>query len=413
MNNRFLSLAAARDPEAVPYLLKTANPATAAWQERIDDFIEIQKRKSKEDAELAQAAFEQARTLMLALGLFSLAGSALFALQTSRSIANALASAVTLARQVAAGDLTGSVSVHPADRSETGALLRALNDMNGSLHALVSRTREGACALSHHAAEIAHGNMELSARTEKQAGALEETAASMEQLAATVKNNAETAGAASGVASDTAQQAAHGGEVVARVVEVMGTVESSSQRIVDIIDVINGIAFQTNILALNAAVEAARAGDQGRGFAVVASEVRTLAQRTATASHEIKDLIHGSVDQITACGTLARDAGTAMERVVGSVNQVATLVAEIATATAEQSTGIEQTYQAVAELDQINQQNTAMVEEMAATAASLKDEAATLEQIVSRFELEHTPATTRPARAGASAPPRLGGRRAA
>lgn len=284
--------------------------------------------------------------------------------------------------------------MHPNDITETGTLLRALNEMSQELNGIVNRVREGANTLTMSSAEIAQGNLDLSSRTEQQAGALQQTAASMEELAATVKNNADNVKSASALASDTAQVAAHGGVVVGQVVNVMHGIESSSARIVDIIDVIDGIAFQTNILALNAAVEAARAGEQGRGFAVVASEVRTLAQRSATAAHQIKDLIHASVDQIKTGGTLVRDAGTTMERIVGGIGKVSSLVSEIATATGEQAVGIEETHLAVSALDRINQENAALVEEIAAGAVSLKDEAQTLEQTVSRFQLANDPRET-------------------
>lgn len=390
MNNRFMDLASQSDPAAVAYLLDVANPANQKWQDTIGSFMSLQKEKSHVYADQVQRSYEDTRSFMLGLALLTLVGGGMFAVWIVRSIARPLNRAVDVARQVAAGDLSATVKVHAQDRTETGSLLRAMNDMNSRLNALLSQVREGAHTLTMNSTEIAQGNMDLSARTEQQATALEQTAASMEELTGTVKNNADNAKAASCLAANTAQVAVHGGEVVNEVVSVMSRIESSSARIVEIIDVIDGIAFQTNILALNAAVEAARAGEQGRGFAVVASEVRTLAQRSATAANEIKHLINASVDQIKAGGVLVRDAGVTMSDVVSGIDKVSGLVAEIASATEQQSIGIEETHRAISDLDQINQQNTALVEEVAASAVTLKEEAAVLEDMVSQFKLMPT-----------------------
>ncbi len=388
MNNRFIEMTAQGDSKAIYYLLDVAGPATNKWQETLRAFMTLQKKKSDVDAERAERAFERASNLMLGLSFLAVVISAFFAVQITRSIVVPLNNAIGLAHKVASGDLTAMSVVHPKDKTETGSLLRALNEMTAGLNRIVAQVREGAHTLSTHAAEIAQGNMDLSGRTEQQASTLEETAAAMEELTSTVQNNSGNARTANSLAANTAQIAVHGGEVVDRVVEVMAGLDASSSRIVDIIDVIEGIAFQTNILALNAAVEAARAGEQGRGFAVVASEVRTLAQRSGTAAHEIKDLIHRSVNQIKEGNELVSDAGTTMRDIVSGITKVSTLVAEIATASQEQAVGIEQTYQTTSELDHINQQNTALVEEIAASAGSLKDEAVTLERTVANFKLK-------------------------
>jgi len=380
LNNRFTEMAATGEPGAIAYLLGNAQPQTDRWHETIRDFITLEKRTNEAHARQNREDYEQARLLLGGLALFTFAAGAAFALWMTRSVTVPLDAAVGLAHTAAAGDLTPQVDVAPEDRSESASLLRALNEMNDGLNGIVAQVRDGAHALAQNAAEIAAGNLDLSGRTERQASTLEQTAAAMEELTTTVKNNADNARTASAMAHHTAEVAAHGGVVVGQVVEVMTGIEASSSRIVE-------IAFQTNILALNAAVEAARAGEQGRGFAVVASEVRTLAQRSATAAHEIKELIHDSVGQIKAGGVLVQDAGATMRDIVDEIGNVSTMVTEIAQATEQQSVGIEQTYRAVSELDQINQHNTALVEELAATTTSLKDEAASLERVVSRFTL--------------------------
>ncbi|QJE01272.1 HAMP domain-containing protein [Massilia forsythiae] len=402
MNDRFRAMAEHGDPQAIHYLLGTAGPAMMQWQGAIRTFMTLQKKKSRDDAVGAARAYEEARALMIGLGVVTTFGAALFAFWLTRSICRPLAQAVDMARTVAAGDLTASAMVEAGDRTETAALLRALNAMNEGLNAIVLQVRHGAQALADGATEIANGNIDLSGRTERQASALQQTAASMEQLTVTVKNNADNANAVSAMAGASARTAARGGQSVGQVVEVMTRIEGSSARIVEIIDVIDGIAFQTNILALNAAVEAARAGEQGRGFAVVASEVRTLAQRSATAAREIKALIDGSVAQIAEGGALARQAGATVQEIVGGIDKVSGIVVEIASASREQSDGIEQTHQAISEMDQITQHNAALVEEVAATAATLKDEALALEEVVSRFKLRGERA---PARRGAAPAP--------
>ncbi len=296
---------------------------------------------------------------------------------------------------VAAGDLTSRIDVTAQD--EPGMLLQALKDMNTSLVDIVSKVRSGSDTIATASAEIASGNMDLSSRTEHQASSLEETASSMEELTSTVKQNAENAKQANGLARSASEVAIEGGQVVSRVIDTMGSINESSRKIVDIIGVIDGIAFQTNILALNAAVEAARAGEQGRGFAVVAAEVRNLAQRSAGAAKEIKELIGDSVEKVEAGSKLVNQAGSTMDEVVTSVKRVSDIINEIASASQEQTTGIEQVNIAVTEMDNVTQQNAALVEEAAAAAGSLQEQAATLTQIVSLFKLDAAVMTSKPA----------------
>jgi len=292
---------------------------------------------------------------------------------------------VKVARTVAGGDLGSTIAVSRHD--ELGELQGALKAMNESLVRIVSDVRHGSDSIATGSDQIATGNADLSTRTEQQASSLQETAASMEQMNATVRNSADTARQATQLASAASGAAVRGGEVVGQVVATMQDIQHSSQKIGDIIGVIDGIAFQTNILALNAAVEAARAGEQGRGFAVVASEVRNLAQRSAEAAKEIKGLIGASVDKVDAGSRLVGDARAAMEDIVGQVRRVTDLIAEIGAATAEQSNGIGQVNTAITQLDQATQQNAALVEESAAAAESLRTQAARLAEAVGFFRL--------------------------
>jgi methyl-accepting chemotaxis protein len=275
-------------------------------------------------------------------------------------------------------------------------LLQALKDMNGELVRMISQVRGGIDTIATASSQIAAGNQDLSSRTEEQASSLEETASSMEELTSTVKQNADNARQANQLALTASGVAEKGGEVVSQVVTTMGSINDSSRKIVDIINVIDGIAFQTNILALNAAVEAARAGEQGRGFAVVAAEVRTLAQRSANAAKEIKSLINDSVDKVAAGSRLVNQAGVTMEEVVGSVKRVTDIMAEIMAASQEQSAGIEQVNQAITQMDQVTQQNAALVEESAAAADSMQQQASTLSQAVAVFRIESRPASMQP-----------------
>ncbi len=333
----------------------------------------------------SQAAFEQTRWAVVSLLVAAIAIGAVLALVITRSITGPIARAVTVAETVASGDLTSKVSIDSQD--ETGQLLGALKKMNGSLVEIVTQVRHSSDSIAHGSAEIATGNADLSQRTEEQASNLEETAASMEQLTATVNQNADTARQAAQLAGSASSAAMQGGRVVEQVVATMGEISASSRKVVDIIGVIDGIAFQTNILALNAAVEAARAGEQGRGFAVVASEVRGLAQRSAQAAKEIKMLIGSSVEKVDAGSRLVNEAGQSMNEIVSQVKRVNDLISEISAASIEQSSGIGQIGDAVNQLDQVTQQNAALVEQSAAAAESLKHQAASLAQTVAVFRL--------------------------
>jgi methyl-accepting chemotaxis protein len=304
----------------------------------------------------------------------------------AKAIATPIGQAVMSAQKIASGDMT--VSLQAVGRDETAQLIRALDEMRQSLAVVVANVRQNSESVANASAEIAQGNNDLSARTESQASALEETAASMEELSSQVQNNADNARQASQLASSASAVAVKGGDVVGRVVNTMKDINDSSRKIADIISVIDGIAFQTNILALNAAVEAARAGDQGRGFAVVASEVRSLAGRSADAAKEIKSLIGASVERVEQGTLLVDEAGQTMSEVVTSIRRVTDLVTEISSASNEQSAGVAQVGEAVAQMDQTTQQNAALVEQMAAAASSLKTQAGELVGAVSVFKLD-------------------------
>ena len=378
----------ANKDEATRVMNTETLPLLDALQEPINRLTELQKRIVIDSSEEVRRSIVSAQLLMAVLGALGLVLGVLFAWWITRSITRPLGEAVQVARTVAAGDLGSQIRV--ASRDETGQLLQALKDMNDSLTRIVHEVRNGADAMATATSQIAAGNIDLSARTEEQASALEETAASMEQLSATVKNNDTSSSHASQLAESAASVAAKGGDLVGKVVHTMEAIDGSSKRIADIIGLIDGIAFQTNILALNAAVEAARAGEQGRGFAVVAAEVRSLAGRSAEAAKEIKALINESVSNVTAGSTLVEQAGSTMDEIVVHVRRVADLMRETNVATHEQAAGIAQVNQAIGQMDQVTQQNAALVEEAAAAAQSLEHQAKHLVDVVSVFRLGAT-----------------------
>jgi methyl-accepting chemotaxis protein len=327
-----------------------------------------------------------ASSVMIVLGIAGGVLSLLTALVITRGIVGPINHAVKVARTVAGGDLRSHIEVRSAD--EIGQLSAALKDMNQSLIRIVREVRGGTHAIAGASAEIAAGNLDLSERTERQAGALEESASAMEQLTATVKRNADHAQQANMLARSASDVAGQGGAVVAQVVDTMASINASARKIVDIIAVIDGIAFQTNILALNAAVEAARAGEQGRGFAVVANEVRNLAQRSAAAAREIKSLIGDSVHQVDAGARLVDAAGHTMGEIVASVRRVTDIMGDIANGSQEQLAGIEHINAAVSQMDQGTQQNAALVEQASAAAATMQERAGHLSHAVDQFRLD-------------------------
>lgn len=361
-------------------------PAAKTYIQSVRDVVTFQKEIFARAKKQVDDTYESGRNLLIVLGIVALVLGVILAFFLSRSITKPLGYAVDVARIVAAGDLRSHIVVDSTD--ETGQLLQALKDMNDSLVHSVSQVRTGVDTIATAANQIASGNLDLSSRTEEQASSLEETASSMEELTSTVKQNADNARQANQLAVTASGVAVKGGAVVSQVVDTMDGINASAKKIVDIIGVIDGIAFQTNILALNAAVEAARAGEQGRGFAVVASEVRSLAQRSAAAAKEIKTLIDDSVNKADTGSRLVAEAGATMVEVVDSVRHVTDIMSEIMAASQEQSSGIEQVNQAISQMDQVTQQNAALVEEAAAAAESLNEQAARLAQAVSVFKLD-------------------------
>ena len=364
----------------------------------LNEIIKLNNGVADASVKAGGAAVIRSESLMVILALLASAVGIACAAYITRAITQPINSAVKVAQTVASGDLTSQIEVHTTE--ETGQLLQALKDMNSSLVNIVGQVRGGTETIATASSQIASGNLDLSSRTEEQASSLEETASSMEELTSTVRQNADNAQQANQLALSASGVAVKGGEVVGKVVETMDAINDSSRKIVDIISVIDGIAFQTNILALNAAVEAARAGEQGRGFAVVATEVRNLAQRSAAAAKEIKTLIGDSVVAVDAGSKLVAEAGSTMAEIVSSVQRVTDIMAEISLATQEQSSGIDQINQAIGQMDQVTQQNAALVEEAAAAAESLQEQSGQLAEVVSVFKLDGAQAV----RAAATAP---------
>jgi len=396
----FMKLAAeGKKDEATKLLLSDLRRDQLAYFDALDLLAKFQGELMKSAGEDAVTEYHNARDLMLGLAAVAILLAVGIAVWITRSITRPLNAAVGLAQKVAAGDLTSEIEVKTTD--ETGVLLRALKDMNDNLRNIVTEVRSGTETVAGVTKQIASGNADLSQRTEEQASSLEETASSMEELTSTVKQNTENARQANQLAATASDIATKGGEVVNEVVSTMSGISDSSKKIVDIIGVIDGIAFQTNILALNAAVEAARAGEQGRGFAVVASEVRTLAQRSAAAAKEIKELITDSVHKVDGGTKLVNEAGKTMEDIVSAVRRVTQIMTDITAAAEEQSSGIEQVNQAVMQMDQVTQQNAALVEEAAAAAESMQEQAQALSAAVAVFKLAEgaTLQTSRPVRA--------------
>ncbi|WP_238875872.1 methyl-accepting chemotaxis protein [Achromobacter xylosoxidans] len=366
-------------------LLEETLPLLDGLQDRVIEISRIQSAEMVDAGADSQRVIDNAGMLNLILSGLAVVLGGLFAWRVSKSITAPLAQAVSVAETVARGDLGQPILA--VTRDETGRLLRALHDMQDKLAGTVRTIRAGSETISSAAGQIAAGNTDLSSRTEEQAASLEETAASMEELASTVKQNADNARQANQLAASASEVAQRGGAVVSAVVSTMGDISASSRKISEIVSVIDGIAFQTNILALNAAVEAARAGEQGKGFAVVAGEVRSLAQRSAQAAREVKTLIEASVSKVAEGAGQAENAGTTMQEVVASVKRVTDIMGEIAAASQEQASGIEQVNRAVSQMDEVTQQNAALVEEAAAAAGSMQDQAHALVRAVGVFRL--------------------------
>ncbi|TFW13459.1 methyl-accepting chemotaxis protein [Duganella callida] len=357
-----------------------------AYTGALEQLLDHQTRQATALAERSDRQFQGSRALLIGLGVATLALGALLAWLLTRGIVRPLTQAVDLAEQVAAGELHVAIAHGRSD--EIGKLFDALSHMTSRLADTVGRVRDGAVAIDTASREIASGNMDLSRRTEHQAGALEETASAMEELTAAVRQNSGNARRANQLALSASAVAGRGGQVVSEVVRTMATINQYAQRIVDITSVIDGIAFQTNILALNAAVEAARAGEQGRGFAVVAGEVRSLAQRSAEAAKEIKKLINDSAARVASGSELAETAGATMDEIVSSVQKVTAIIGAISAASSEQESGIEQVNGAISDMDDVTQQNAALVEQAAAAAAAMQAQARELAQLVQSFKVD-------------------------
>jgi methyl-accepting chemotaxis protein len=394
--------------DATRVMVREVRPVQKKWMEALDKLVALEDKESAQSQKDAEAAYESARNFMSIMLVVALALGAAAAWIITRGLIKQLGGepgyTTRIAGSIAHGDLSIAIDTRTAEK---GSLLAEMNGMRNSLVDIVGQVRRGTETIGTASREIAAGNIDLSSRTELQASSLEKTASAMETLTTTVRQNAEHAREANQLAASASDVASKGGEVVSQVVGTMGEINSSASKIADIIGVIDGIAFQTNILALNAAVEAARAGEQGRGFAVVAAEVRNLAQRSAAAAKEIKTLIGDSVEKVERGSKLVGQAGVTMDEVVASVKRVTDIMGEIANASAEQSAGIEQVNLSIIEMDSMTQQNAALVEEAAAAAQSLQDQAGELARVVSIFKLvegeERAAAATEPALVQATA----------
>lgn len=388
LSNRDLVMQAKKEGrnDEVAKLFEQFTPLSEAYKKSQLDFLNFQKETVNALSVEVDAIAESSKRLVLSLiGLFILSGGML-AWSLTRGITQPISYALELTRRVADGDLTARIDVNTKD--ETGQLLSALKEMTSNLVNIISQVRTTTGTIATESMQIARGNLDLSSRTEQQASTLEQTASSMDALTLTVKRNAENAGQANNLAINASEVAVSGGAVMSEVVDTMSSINNSSKRIVDIISVIDGIAFQTNILALNAAVEAARAGEQGRGFAVVATEVRSLAQRSASAAKEIKDLISDSVEKVEAGTKLVDQAGSTMQAIVESIGSVTNIMGEITVASQEQISGIEQVNQAIRLMDDATQQNAALVEQAASAAQTLQDQANSLAAEVNIFKVK-------------------------
>ncbi len=372
--------------DAKELLVEKMHPAQQAYFSAMDALLQQQQQQLGQATGATERAANSVRGMLLATSLVVMVLGGLLAWWIIRSITGPLRQAVRVARSVAAGNLQEPIEAQ--GRNEVAQLLLALKEMQGALARVVTHVRQGAQSVLGGSTEIAQGNMDLSNRTEAQAGALEETSASMQELRDAVAHNADNAQQANTLACDASAVAERGGAVVGQVVDTMRGINASSQKIADIIGVIDGIAFQTNILALNAAVEAARAGEQGRGFAVVASEVRALAGRSAEAAREIKGLISASVERVAQGSDLVDKAGATMQEVVQSIRRVTALVGEISSASAEQRSGVAQIGEAIVQMDQVTQQNAALVEQIAAAATGLSTQAQELVRAVAVFQVD-------------------------
>ena len=385
MRDKVLALSKAGELDAARDLLMQNQPIIKELVDAFDAHHRYNEKLGNTGAAEGAATAASARWISSGLALAVMLLVAGMGLLLARRIAASLKNAIDVAHTIAGGDL--SVQISATSKDEVGQLMTAMAEMSENLVRIVAEVRSGTETIGTASSEIAAGNLDLSARTEQQAGSLEETASAMEELTATVRQNSDNARQAKQMAVSASDKAVRGGEVMGDVIRTMEAIDSASNKIADIISVIDGIAFQTNILALNAAVEAARAGEQGRGFAVVATEVRNLAHRSAAAAKEIKTLISDSVEQVEQGGKLVQQAGAAMTEVVDTVRSVTDIVSEISAASAEQSTGIDEINRAITQMDEVTQQNAALVEEAAAASQSLQEQASNLASVVGAFKL--------------------------